>query len=241
MEVGGNTKYDRPPLRLVSYNIRGCRGLDDRRDIARVAAVIKEAAPDIVCLQEVHQRLPWSGFTDQPRRLAKLIGMRVVFHRTINMGIAGYGIAIATRLPIGRIRRRRLPGRGEPRGCLEVALQTPGGVVTVVCTHLGLTAEARLLQSTRIAERCSAIDGPLLLAGDFNERPDGPALGPIIGGARLCDAAPCGLPTYPADAPRARIDYVFHSPQILIRDVRAPATLASDHLPVIVDWVLSEP
>ena len=41
-----------PPLRLVSYNIRKCLGLDMRRRPERTLEVIAETHADIVVLQE---------------------------------------------------------------------------------------------------------------------------------------------------------------------------------------------
>ena len=38
-------------LRIMSYNIRNLRGMDDVRDVGRVAKVINEAKPDVVAVQ----------------------------------------------------------------------------------------------------------------------------------------------------------------------------------------------
>ena len=39
--------------RLMTYNVHRCVGVDRRLDVDRVAAVIAEHEPDIVCLQEL--------------------------------------------------------------------------------------------------------------------------------------------------------------------------------------------
>ena len=46
-------------LRIMSYNIRNLRGMDDVRDLGRVAKVINEAKPDVlfVCLGAPKQEL----------------------------------------------------------------------------------------------------------------------------------------------------------------------------------------
>ena len=51
----------------MTYNIRGALGMDGRRCVRRIAAVIDRVQPDLLCLQEAHCRLPCSGFADQPR------------------------------------------------------------------------------------------------------------------------------------------------------------------------------
>ncbi len=40
-------------LRIMSYNVRNCKGMDNKTDIDRVAAVILAAAPDVVAIQEL--------------------------------------------------------------------------------------------------------------------------------------------------------------------------------------------
>ncbi|MGB0968912.1 MAG: endonuclease/exonuclease/phosphatase family protein, partial [Halocynthiibacter sp.] len=44
-------------LRIASYNIRKCIGLDRRRDPHRTAGVIQALRADIVLLQEADKRL----------------------------------------------------------------------------------------------------------------------------------------------------------------------------------------
>jgi endonuclease/exonuclease/phosphatase family metal-dependent hydrolase len=77
--------------------------------------------------------------------------------------------------------------------------------------------------------------GPQVLLGDFNAPPEAPELAPLW--TELTDAAPAG-PTYPADVPTKRIDYVTVSPDVLVRAATVPTTLASDHRPVLADLAL---
>ena len=46
-----------PPLRLASYNIRKCIGLDRRRDPGRILRVINGLEADVVVLQEADRRM----------------------------------------------------------------------------------------------------------------------------------------------------------------------------------------
>jgi endonuclease/exonuclease/phosphatase family metal-dependent hydrolase len=75
--------------------------------------------------------------------------------------------------------------------------------------------------------------------GDMNAAPTAPELQPLL--QRLHDAwSGSDTPgfTYPAEAPRERIDYVLVSPQFTVRSVRVPDTQASDHRPVVAELVL---
>jgi endonuclease/exonuclease/phosphatase family metal-dependent hydrolase len=81
--------------------------------------------------------------------------------------------------------------------------------------------------------------GRKLLLGDFNAQPDDPELAPLW--TRLTDAMTVvgqrTTPTWPADTPTKRIDYVTYSTGSGIRavDAHVPDTLASDHRPVVTD------
>ena len=47
------TQGPRPTLRIATYNIHRCRGLDGRTRPERIAAVLESIDADIVALQEV--------------------------------------------------------------------------------------------------------------------------------------------------------------------------------------------
>src|SRR6476646_8033010 len=122
-------------MRVISYNIRGGLGMDDRRDIRRIASVLREAAADVVGLQEVHQRLPQSGLADQQRALARATGMTCLFGPALDLGPGKYGNDVLASVPARRRAIHRLPGEGEPRAALEVELEMEGRPLTLFCTH----------------------------------------------------------------------------------------------------------
>ena len=66
-------------LKVMSYSIRHGKGLDGKASLSRIAEVITKAQPDIVALQGVDRFMPRSGFRDQLKRLAKLLGMHACF------------------------------------------------------------------------------------------------------------------------------------------------------------------
>jgi len=98
-------------LRLVSYNIHHGQGLDGKLDLVRIARVIKKHQPDFVALQEVDNKASRSGKVDQAAELAKLLGMKHVLGKCINLGGGGYGNAIHHGLE-----------DGSPLGCLCAGL-----------------------------------------------------------------------------------------------------------------------
>src|SRR5579883_2187322 len=127
-------------MRIVTYNTRGSLGMDGKRSTSRIADVVRALSPDVVCFQEIHQKLPWSGGEDQPNLLSEALGRRFLFQRNLTFGFGGYGIGIATRAQVVLMREHRLPSGKEQRGALEVVLRDLPGLrsATVLCTHWGL-------------------------------------------------------------------------------------------------------
>ncbi|MBV9848602.1 MAG: endonuclease/exonuclease/phosphatase family protein [Armatimonadetes bacterium] len=221
----------------MTFNIRGGLGMDGRRSTPRIAKAVAAHAPDIVCFQEVHQRLPWSGFVDQPRQLRRALGMPFVFQNNLNVGVGGYGLGIASRLPRRTVCRCFLPSVGERRGALEVSLETPDGLISVWCTHWGLQGEERERQAAQMADWIAAARDPVIVCGDCNERADAPAVRRLLAETGLQDAGEeHDLPTYPADTPAARIDFIFHAPALRRARCVVVDSQFSDHRPVMADF-----
>ena len=223
----------------MTFNIRGGLGMDGRRSTERVAEAVAAQSPDIVCFQEVHQRLPWSRWVDQPRLLRRGLRMPLVFQRNVNTVVGGYGVAIASRFPLSAARRHFLPSVGERRGALEVSVQSPQGPVSVWCMHWGLKSEERERQAARLAGWLAAAQRPVIVCGDVNEQADAPAMRRLLAETGLHDAGAAGAaPTYPADVPTARIDVLCHSPALRLERCEVVDTRASDHRPVVADFHL---
>ena len=136
----------------MTFNIRGGLGMDGPRDTTRIADLVNDENPDIVCFQEVHQRLPWSGWIDQPGRLTVGLRMPFVFQANLRVGFGGYGLGIATHYPIFSVARHRLPSRKEQRGALTILLETPHGPVNITCTHWGLDQDERRSQAAALTD-----------------------------------------------------------------------------------------
>lgn len=222
---------------VMTYNIRGGWGTDGQWSTERIAEVILGQSPDILCLQEVHQRLPQSRFVDQPGRLQKALGLPVVFQANLRLGVGGYGLALVSRYPVNTVQNHLLPSVREQRGVLQVNLTTPTGLLTIFCTHWGLNGAERERQGARLAELVTSASSPVLVCGDFNEGSDAPGISLLRERTGLQDAdAVQNRLTYPADKPEARIDYILSSPELSLSAVFPIETLASDHLPLVAEF-----
>jgi len=224
-------------MRVMTYNIRGGWGMDGHWSTERIANVVLGQGPDILCLQEVHQRLPQSRFVDQPSRLQKALGLPVIFQANLRLGIGGYGLAVVSRYPVNTVQNHLLPSVREQRGVLQVSLAAPCGPLTVFCTHWGLNSAERERQALRLGALVMDVTGTVLVCGDFNERPDAAGIRGLLSKTGLQDAdAGKNRLTYPADTPEARIDYILSSADLLPHAVSPVETVASDHLPLIADF-----
>jgi len=239
-------------MRLLTYNVHRCVGMDRRLDLERIVGVIAELDPDIVCLQELDVGRARTGGVDQARAIADRLSMSVRFHAAMTVETEEYGDAILTRLPERLIRAGALPTvRGipglEPRGAIWIQVDVGGVGLNVMTTHLGLVPREQRLQAAALVGRdwlghpdCS---GPTLLAGDFNAtsitRPYQTLTRKHADCQRVLGLRPT-IKTFPSGFPAIRIDHVFVSPQIEVTGVRVPfsplSRMASDHLPLMVDF-----
>jgi endonuclease/exonuclease/phosphatase family metal-dependent hydrolase len=74
------------PIRVMSYNIHHGQGIDDRLDLARIAAEIRESRADIAGLQEVDRH--WSersDLADQAVELARELAIHVVYGANLDL------------------------------------------------------------------------------------------------------------------------------------------------------------
>lgn len=240
--------------RLLTYNVHRCVGVDRRLDVARIADVIAEQEPDIVCLQELDVGRARTGGVDQAQAIARRLAMAFHFHPAMRVEAEAYGDAILTSHPERLVRASALPGvtgvpRNEPRGALWASVDLPGGTVNVINTHLGLIPREQRLQAAALTGKdwlghpdCS---GHVILTGDFNATS---ITHPYQALTRRLDDAQRRLglrptvKTFPSAFPAIRIDHCFVSPGVRITGVSAPfsplARMASDHLPLIVDFEL---
>lgn len=238
--------------RLLTYNVHRCVGTDRQLDVGRIAGVISEYEPDIVCLQELDVGRARTGYVDQAQSIADRLAMSYHFHPAMKVEAELYGDAILTHFPERLIRSGPLPSvRGvpglEPRGALWVEVEIGEVRLNVFNTHLGLVPREQRLQAAALVSDQwlghPGCKGPTLLAGDFNAtsmtRPYQALVRKLADAQRVLGLKP-SVKTFPSAFPAIRIDHCFVSPEIEIRAVSAPfsplARIASDHLPLIVDF-----
>lgn len=238
-------------LRVMTYNVHRCVGIDRLLSPERIAQVIAACHPDIVALQELDVGRARSGHVDQAEVIARDLGMDVHFFPAVKVMEELYGDAILSRWPARLVKTGALPGftrlpRVEPRGALWSAITIGGVEINVINTHLGLLGSERVMQADMLLsdEWLGHPDcrDPVVLLGDFNATPRTRAYRRLT--ARLSDAqrAPAvrrPQVTFPSRLPALRLDHIFVSRSVEVTaagTIRTPlARLASDHLPLVAD------
>ena len=102
-------------LRLMSYNVRNCRGLDDSVSYERIARIITDANADAVAIQELDSMTTRYPQQDVLGNLAALTGMYPTYAPSIDYAGGKYGIGMLSRQKPLSHRRVPLPCRSEPR------------------------------------------------------------------------------------------------------------------------------
>jgi len=238
-------------IRVMTYNVHSCIGMDGKVSPERIARVIARYQPDVVALQELDfGKLRTQGI-DQAKLIATLLGMKYHFHPSITDEEEKYGDAILSYLPIMQCKASVLPApslnrRGaEPRGVLWATLDVDGVAVQVLNTHLGLYAVERRHQinellSDRWLEHPDC-HGPTVLCGDFNATPGSSTVAKLT--TILTDVQSHfpgkNINTFAGRLPTLCIDHILTRDIDAVVGVFVPnnelTRLASDHLPLLAD------
>lgn len=142
-------------MKLITWNVQWCRGVDGRVDPQRIVYTARDIADfDVLCVQEVganfaHPLLPGSRGEDQFSELAELLpgftaaeGIGVDMLATDGPGRRRFGNLVLSRWPVRRIQRHLLPMPLDPgvngmrRVAVEAEIAAPGGDIRVITSHL---------------------------------------------------------------------------------------------------------
>jgi endonuclease/exonuclease/phosphatase family metal-dependent hydrolase len=221
-------------LRVATYNIRKCVGLDWRRRPDRILSVLAELDADIVALQEVDKRFGARTSTLPEDALAELGWIPAHFVREPeSLGWRGNAILLRSGVHLHTARSIELPAL-EPRGAAIADVSVAGHVLRVVGMHLGLTGRPRMRQIATITHEIETHPPrPTVLMGDTNEWR---ALTGCLAGLGQTHNVSPPLPTFHTSLPVAALDRIVTTRDLAIRACgvhdTAAAKRASDHLPL---------
>jgi endonuclease/exonuclease/phosphatase family metal-dependent hydrolase len=235
-------------IRVVTYNIHKCRGLDQRRSPQRIARVLAEVDADLIALQEVVNDSSGKLEREQARYLASSLGLQhYCFEQARPLRGSPYGNAVLSRYPIWASYNHNISWkRQEPRACLRVDLAINGRLALhVFNVHLGTSpwerkAQAQMLVSSEILSN-PQLTQPRIMLGDFNEWMLG-SPSRLLANHLVSADLRIHLQrsrTYPGLFPFVHLDHIYfdetlHLECLSLHKSRT-AMMASDHLPLVAN------
>lgn len=242
-------------VKILAYNIAKCfayesgvtfaSAADVRKRIAKLAEIIRREDPDLVFLSEtVFECTPCP--VNQVVELAEAAGMHQwVFGENYNIGVPGFrmvgGNAILSKWPLEAVANPSLVGRKpfyitkNNRRILWGKIKIGERDVYLGSVHNDsfdvITNEKQVQQ---ILEFCAGKD--VILAGDFNSLPEWAPVRRLQDSKRFAGNF-AGPPTFPADAPDRRIDFIFAPPHWRLIDERVLCDDVSDHCAIVATFV----
>ncbi|HKA53611.1 MAG TPA: endonuclease/exonuclease/phosphatase family protein [Candidatus Binatia bacterium] len=237
-------------IRIVTYNIHKCCGLDRRVSPARIVEVLREIDADIIALQEVVCIANGAREFDQARFFAEELAYDYCLgeNRQVRGGV--YGNVILSRLPVRASRNYDISWRRwERRGCLRADIElTDNSLLHIFNVHLGLAFterrhQARQLVGSEILMNTD-LQGTRVVLGDFNEWTRGLASRLLAAHLESVDLRHHigRTKTYPGVLPLLHLDHIYFDPALQLERFALhrsrTALVASDHVPLVADFLL---
>jgi endonuclease/exonuclease/phosphatase family metal-dependent hydrolase len=233
-------------VRIATYNIHRCRGMDRRTMPSRIADVIREMNADVIALQEVIGAGP--GGPGQAEEIGAALGMGWVMHSVRMLRNHHFGNVVLSRFPVVHHGHYDLSWRTcEERACQRVDLDLGDeAILHVYNVHLGTAVLERRYQAGRLAGfvHDHRIKGPKVILGDFNEWMKGLATKTLSALFESIDIAQHlrRRRTYPGLFPLLHLDHIYYEGEVTVRSLELVRTrkalVASDHLPLIADLTI---
>jgi endonuclease/exonuclease/phosphatase family metal-dependent hydrolase len=229
-------------VRIATYNVHRCRGMDRRVAPARIVEVLRDIDADVVALQEVIGAGPVGA--GQAEEIGAGLGMGWVMNCVRTLRQQQYGNVILSRFPIVHHAQYDLSWRTcEPRNCQRADLEVEGQLLHVYNVHLGTAVLERRYQAKRLASYVHdrRVTGPKILLGDFNEWMKGLATKTLSSLFESVDISQYlkRRRTYPGIFPVVHLDHIYYDGAVEVIGVEMPRTrralMASDHLPLVAN------
>jgi len=225
---------NRGHLKIMSYNV-----WRNNKNIIAVAKVVEKVNPDILLLQEL-----------KPSRVHELLGALANLYPDTELHFAYEAQmlqAVIGRYPL--VPLEALPKKGRAQ---KVLTKTPNGPITIFNIHAHLNGWLRRHHqiAALLAEDIAAVDGPVILGGDFNTTDQTQTYKLVsqylhdahwVAGYGFGFTFPSPIFRFKGKVPipsLVRIDHIFYSDHFTpIRAGTLTESGGSDHLPVVAEFL----
>lgn len=201
-------------IRVATYNVHRCRGLDGRTRPARISSVLASIEADVIALQEVVGASPLKP--GHAAEIGAALGMGWVMAPTRHIRNALFGNVVLSRFPITHHQQYDLSWKTcEPRLCQRADLQIDEhDVLHFYNVHLGTAWLERRDQARRLASLVHdrRVPGPKIVLGDFNEWARGLATDVLAERLHSIDLRQHlrRVRTYPGFFPVLHLDHIYY-------------------------------
>jgi endonuclease/exonuclease/phosphatase family metal-dependent hydrolase len=237
-------------IRIVTYNVHKCRGLDRKVRPERIVKILRAVDADIIALQEVLSTPGGKPTEDQAGYIANELGLKACMGENRRLNDGAYGNLILSRFPLYSARNYDISANGrENRGCLRVDVEaTESALLHIFNVHLGTAylerrKQGRMLMTADILNN-RGLGGARIILGDFNEWTRGLATRLLRTSFESVDIHRYlgRSRTYPGILPMLHLDHIFFDPALTLENLylyrNSGALIASDHLPLIADFLM---
>jgi endonuclease/exonuclease/phosphatase family metal-dependent hydrolase len=244
---------------IMSFNIAHGRGLSlyqgfhtssgIRKNLEKIARLIKRHSPDIVAFQEIDQSSHWNRHIDLLKHIQEESGYPHAEHGIHNTRYGRkplcYGNAFLSKYPISDCTVTPFGNRdlGE-KGFMDARFQVGSTSIDIINLHLDFgSRRARIAQIEPILDRIKSFsesqsqENPPIICGDFNtcsRRFSDAVRQFLIKAARHAHYTyhPQNKRTFPAHLPSRGLDFVLVPQPYQVSQAEVIKSFASDHLPV---------
>ncbi|MEL7237617.1 MAG: endonuclease/exonuclease/phosphatase family protein [Planctomycetota bacterium] len=228
-ETLADATADKASLRVAAFNIRRAKGRDGRRDLDRVADLLR--GYDLAFCSELDFE------TDQPARLAETLGLSLLAAPTEREGgRVDFGNAFLTRDadPVMTMPLPFVEGRGFRN--LSIVRVQPFADSDVTLTILGthLASARKAPEQLEVAlELFEMLEPPVVLMGDLNARQGNERLQQTLARGDVADCSP---------GKKTRIDWILlrGGGEVALKDGGLIENDASDHPVVWAEFIPAE-
>jgi endonuclease/exonuclease/phosphatase family metal-dependent hydrolase len=229
-------------VRVATYNIHKCRGLDGRTSPQRIVDVLAPIDADVIALQEVIGA--GTRGAGQAETIGAALGMGWVMAPTRHLRGHQYGNVVLSRVPINQHVQYDLSWKTcERRCCQRVDLTFDHQTVHLYNVHLGTAYLERRHQAQRLVSilHDRRVGRPKVVLGDFNEWTRGLATTLLSEKLNAIDLTAYlkRRRTYPGIFPILHLDHIYYEGEVQVMNIELPRTrrslIASDHLPLVAD------
>lgn len=241
-------------MRFLLYNVRYCAGVGARfhlpipyagflkrttGNLECIMTFIESVHPTIVGLVEVDS----GSFRTEEMCQAEIIARELGFSHVVETKYAE--TSLAQKVPLLRKQGNALLTNHEilhhrfhyfQEGFKRLVIEVRLPETTVFLIHLSLRYTTRQKQLKQLCRLVREVEGPVIVAGDFNVIWGDRELNGFLEATGLQSANFERKPSHPSRFPTLQLDYILYSKELVPSNFNIPSVVYSDHAPLVCDF-----